>query len=153
MMLDLICVGRLKASWCREGCAMYESRLRRLVHLHIQEFPASKAATPQRQRDEESIRILRSIEKIQGVVWVLDERGDRLTSVLFAAALRSHSDHGQKITVLLGGAYGFNDAVRKAARRIIRLSDMTFPHELCRVLFLEQLYRAAEILRGSGYHH
>lgn len=153
MMLDLLCVGRIKALWCREGCALYEGRLKRSMHLCVRELPASTAVTPERQRDEESARALKAIERLRGVVWLLDERGERCTSAELAQALQQLGDRGERVTVILGGAYGFDDPVRKAADRVLRLSDMTLPHELCRLLFLEQLYRAMQILRGGAYHH
>jgi 23S rRNA (pseudouridine1915-N3)-methyltransferase len=97
--------------------------------------------------------LLLSARKQPGALWVLDETGVALTSQKFAQEIDLLRDRGEPIIVLLGGSYGLSDAVRSAARRTISLSAMTLPHELCRIVFLEQLYRAHEILKGSGYHH
>jgi 23S rRNA (pseudouridine1915-N3)-methyltransferase len=112
----------------------------------------SKGRTPDQQCAEESERLLRYIERAEGQVYILDETGDRLTSPQFSEMITKARDAGTPMVFVLGGAYGFTDVVRKAGKTL-RLSDMTLPHELCRVLFLEQLYRAGEIARGSQYHH
>ena len=90
---------------------------------------------------------------MQGQVWVLDETGNAFTSESFARELEKVVDRGDQVIFVIGGAYGLTDAVRSRADRIIRLSDMTMAHELCRAVFLEQLYRAEQILKGTGYHH
>lgn len=149
----LLCVGSLKFPWAREGCRDYSGRIAHSVHFDMVEVPAGKQTDPAKQRDEESQRLLAALEKREGDVWVLDERGKALTSPVFAASLSAARDTGRAVIFVLGGAYGLTDAVRKRANRVLKLSDMTLPHELCRLLFLEQLYRALEIGKGSGYHH
>ncbi len=146
----LLCVGKLKASWVAEGCAEYLGRLRL---FEVREVPASKERDPARQKEEEGERLLAVAEKLRGELWVLDETGKSFTSRTFSQFLDKAADAGRPLTFVLGGAYGLSDAVKAAARGSIRLSDMTFPHELCRLVFLEQFYRAQEIRRGSGYHH
>lgn len=151
--ITLLCIGSLKFSWAKEACKDYAHRLGHSLKLQILELPASKARESEKQREEESERIIQALGKRGGIVWVLDERGKEMTSVAFAKELQIAKDRGDAVTFVLGGAYGLNDAVRKKANRLLRLSAMTLPHELCRVVFLEQLYRAGEIGRGSGYHH
>ncbi|PIR52556.1 hypothetical protein COU76_05890 [Candidatus Peregrinibacteria bacterium CG10_big_fil_rev_8_21_14_0_10_49_10] len=149
--ITLLCIGSLKISWSAEGCAQFVDRLSR--ELEIVELPASKEKDPTRQMEDESRRLLEAIEKRKGLVWVLDERGKGMTSQTFSHALVSPSDRGEHILFVLGGAYGLTDAVRERAAKIMRLSEMTLPHELCRLVFLEQLYRAIQIQKGTGYHH
>lgn len=151
--VTLLCIGSLKFTWAKSACEDYADRLSHSLKLEIIELPASKAREPEKQREEESERIIQALGKRGGIVWVLDERGKEMTSQGFAKELQMAKDRGDAVTFVLGGAYGLNDAVRNKANRMLRLSAMTLPHELCRVVFLEQLYRAGEIGRGSGYHH
>lgn len=151
--VTLLCIGSLKFSWAKDACKDFADRLSHVLKLEIVELPAGKAREADRQQEEESERIITALEKRSGIVWVLDERGKEMTSQVFAKELQVAKDRGDEVTFVLGGAYGLNDAVRKKANRLLRLSAMTLPHELCRVVFLEQLYRAGEIGKGSGYHH
>ncbi len=151
--ITLLSIGSLKFSWAKAACEEYAVRLLHSLKIEIIELPASKAREPEKQREEESERIMDALEKRGGIVWVLDERGKEMTSQIFSKELQVVKDRGDAVTFVLGGAYGLNDAVRKKANRLLKLSAMTLPHELCRVVFLEQLYRAMEIQKGSGYHH
>jgi len=152
MRITLLCIGKIKSSWIAEGCRDYVDRLERGIDFAITELPASTEKDPVRQREDESGRLLAAAQKFDGDLWILDEHGKGMTSENFAKEIGRARDAGTTLIFILGGAYGLTDAVRSAGR-LFRLSDMTLPHELCRVLFLEQLYRAAEILRGTGYHH
>lgn len=149
MLYTLITVGTLKTSWTKDGCNQYIGRL----NVDLIEVPASKQKDPVKQSEEESTSILKRLEKLKGQVWVLDERGDSLTSKAFSQSLEKMEDRGESVIFVLGGAYGLGDLVRKKADRLIKLSDMVLPHELCRIVFLEQLYRAGQIKKGTGYHH
>ncbi|MDD5469933.1 MAG: 23S rRNA (pseudouridine(1915)-N(3))-methyltransferase RlmH [Candidatus Peribacteraceae bacterium] len=151
--ITLLTVGSPKSSWVKEGREEYVCRLLGSIDFSILPVQPSKSRDPLRQREEESQLLLSALEKQDGDVWVLDESGKELSSREFASALAHARDLGTKITFVLGGAYGLNDAVRSRADRIIALSKMTFPHELCQLIFLEQLYRAVQIQKGSGYHH
>ncbi len=150
MKMTLLTVGKLRTPWAKDACEQYLLRLG--PSLAVRELSPSKARDSDRQRDEESVAVLAALEDVRGAVWILDEQGKDMTSVAFAKELGKLADRGEPLTLVLGGAYGFTDAVR-SGRTLVRLSAMTLPHELCRVLALEQLYRAAEIRRGSGYHH
>ena len=152
--ITLLCVGKIKTSWINDGCTEYIGRLRGAAKMDVIEVPAGKEKDPAKQRDEEGQKILSAIEKLRDAeVWVLDEKGERMASHEFAFFLGQAKDIGRHLVFVLGGAYGLSADVRKSAKGSIRLSDMTFPHELCRLVFLEQLYRGFEIAKGSGYHH
>jgi len=151
--ITLLCVGPIKTKWIAEGCTHFLGRLGHAIQMEVVEVPASKQTDPAKQQAEESERLLEAIGKREGDIWILDERGKAMTSSVFASSLGTLRDAGRTAIFVLGGAYGLTDAVRKRAYRILKLSDMTFPHELCRLVFLEQLYRATEINKGSGYHH
>ncbi len=146
-------VGRVKTDWIAEGIKHFVFRLQRQIDLTMMELVPSKNLDSDKQRDEESRVILNKLDKIDGDVWLLDEKGQGMTSVEFSAALSREKDKGRTIVFVLGGAYGVSDEVRARSQKILQLSQMTFPHEFCTLVFLEQLYRAAEIQKGSGYHH
>jgi len=85
---------------------------------------------------------------------LMDERGEEFTSERFASQIEKKSIHGTKNVVFaIGGAYGFSDDIYKRANEKISLSKMTFSHQMVRVIFLEQLYRAYTIIKGEPYHH
>ncbi len=151
--ITLLCIGTLKESWIATGVSLYQERVQRDVHLHIVELPASKQKDVQKQQQEECERLLQALEKEQGMVVVLDETGKTSTSTQFSRMIADAKDGGDKLVFVLGGAYGLNDALCAKADRVLSLSAMTFPHELCRLIFMEQLYRALQIEKGTGYHH
>jgi 23S rRNA (pseudouridine1915-N3)-methyltransferase len=148
----LLTIGRLKESWAQDAAAFYGDRLKRVLKLEVMELPASRETDPERQRQDESRRILKFIDGYDADIIVLDEKGKTMTSPAFAADINHARDTGRTLLFILGGSYGLTDEVR-AAGKTLRLSDMVLPHELCRIVFLEQLYRATEINRGSDYHH
>lgn len=150
LRVTLLCVGRLKHPGIAEACDAYAKRMG--SGLKIVELPDSRERDARRQVADESARMLVAAEKTGGQRWILDESGIRVTSVAFASLLEKALDRGEKMTFLLGGAHGLNDDIKKTGQ-LLRLSDMTLPHELCRLVFLEQAYRAGEIVKGSGYHH
>ena len=150
--LTLLCIGKLKTPWIAEGCRAYADRLCRSVHIDVRELPPSREKDGARQAEDESGRLLAAMGKLN-ICIVLDETGERMTSRDFASFLKTLLETGTTAAFVIGGAYGLTEDVRKAAKHVIRLSDMTLPHELCRLVFLEQLYRAVEIGKGSGYHH
>mgnify|MGYP002686046745 FL=1 len=95
-----------------------------------------------------------SVLKAGDRVVALDERGAALTSVGFANQLGKWRDQGvRQVVFVIGGPYGLSDPVRERADLVLALSAMTFPHQLVRLIFAEQLYRAFSILQGSPYHH
>jgi len=149
----LLSVGGLKTSWIVEGCSEYQKRLSHLTSFELIEVPASKNPNPDKQVAQESQLLLERLQNMKGKVVVLDERGVELSSLRFAENISQAKNRGETLIFLLGGAYGFNDSARDRADLVLRLSAMTFPHELCRLVLLEQLYRALEIGKKSGYHH
>jgi 23S rRNA (pseudouridine1915-N3)-methyltransferase len=147
--ITLLAVGSVKTAWAKEGCEQYLGR----IDIDVIEVPASKQKDEVKQKQEDSDALLKRLEKMQGQVWVLDETGQSFSSPDFSAALEKLGDIGEPVVFVLGGAFGLTDAVRQRGDKLLRLSDMVLPHELCRVVFLEQLYRAHQIQKGTGYHH
>jgi 23S rRNA (pseudouridine1915-N3)-methyltransferase len=152
-MITIITVGNIKERFLADGCNHYLERIQRSYKASVVIIKPSTNADGNKQRIEESERILQALEKSSGTIIVLDERGKAITSPALATMLQQAKDYGTGLTFVIGGAFGMNDAVRKKADKIIKLSDCVFPHELFRLMLFEQLYRAGEINRGSKYHH
>lgn len=156
MEISLIVVGRTKTKFVIDGINEYTSRLKHYVPFSIVELPdvrISKSATQNQQKEKEGECILEKITPADFVV-LLDERGREYTSMEFATYMEKIMTTGRKrILFVVGGPYGFSDAVYNRADAMLSLSKMTFNHEMVRMFFIEQTYRAMTILRGEPYHH
>lgn len=157
MRLGVIAVGRLKAGPERELCARYADRITEAGRSlgfggpDIVEIAESRAARPDDRKREEAGALRARLP--QGLVIALDERGTALGSEAFAVRLARERDSGVRAAALVvGGADGLDDALRREAGLILSFGAMTLPHQLVRVLALEQLYRALTILGGHPYH-
>jgi 23S rRNA (pseudouridine1915-N3)-methyltransferase len=118
-------VGRVKTDWIAEGIKHFLFRLDRQMDLTMAELVPSKNVDPMKQREEESRVILKKLDSIDGDVWLLDEKGEGMTSVEFSSALSKEKDKGRTIIFVLGGAYGVSDEVRARSKKILQLSQMT----------------------------
>lgn len=149
-------VGRTRTSFVNEGIAEYKCRLTRYVPFSLMELPdvkTSRSMTESRQKDREGIMILEKILPSDFVV-LLDERGREYTSEGFSDYLQKLMAAGRKRTVfIIGGPYGFSKQVYDRADALLSMSRMTFNHEMVRLFFIEQIYRAMTILKGEPYHH
>jgi len=153
MKVRLLLVGRSERGLVAEGVEHYLGRLVRELPVEQVVLAVAGKGEPAYQQRVESERILAALKPGEKVV-VLDERGKMLTSPQFAERLGTWRDQGvRQAAFVIGGAYGMTAAVRDRADLVLALSAMTFPHQLVRVLFAEQLYRAASILQGGAYHH
>lgn len=144
--ISLLSVGKVKTPWIAEGCSVFAERLGHLCKFEQKIIAAG-------DRTSENEKLSAALEKIHGTIIVLDETGKSMSSSAFASTIGKHRDHGESITFVIGGAYGLDASVKARASTIMALGPMTLPHELCQLLFLEQLYRAHTILAGTGYHH
>jgi len=154
--LRLLGVGRLSESYLREGCTLFAERVRRYLPLTIEELKEQKTTSRgnlPRAVAAEGEQLLARIPDGAFVV-VLDERGRGLTSTGLAGLLEQHMVAGTSEWVLvIGGAHGLSEGVRQRADLLLSLSSMTFPHQVVRLLLLEQLYRGLTIIRNEPYHH
>ena len=147
-------MGKIRTSFWREAVEHYAQRIRRWRPLDVTEVRDGDAALPAPRRNEQEARRLLEALSPQDTAIVLDERGASLTSPQLAALLQKLDQEASgRPCFLIGGPFGLTDEVRGAARRMISLGPMTLPHELARVLLLEQLYRAECIARRIPYHH
>jgi 23S rRNA (pseudouridine1915-N3)-methyltransferase len=155
--LALIAVGRLKDGPERELTERYAERLKGagrslgLSSLQLMEIPESRARRDADRRAEEGAAILD--KTASAVVVAFDERGKSLTSEAFAQRLATWRDEGRAaVTFVIGGPDGLDERVRTAADIVLSFGALTLPHQLVRVLVVEQLYRALTILAGHPYH-
>ncbi|MDE6511487.1 MAG: 23S rRNA (pseudouridine(1915)-N(3))-methyltransferase RlmH [Muribaculaceae bacterium] len=156
MDILLITVGKTTTGYIQTGIDEYCRRLKRYVPFSIKCLPDSKNArklTESQQKTEEGKLILGELSSSDHVV-LLDERGDMLTSRGFSEFLQKGMLGGKKRMVfVVGGPYGFSNDVYDRANSKLSFSKMTFSHEMIRLFFTEQVYRAMTILRGEPYHH
>ena len=156
MRMKLLTVGKTDIRWVREGLENYVSRIGHYVPFELKEIPELKgiAALSRKQvKSREGELILKQIGSSDEVV-LLDERGREMRSLELADWLGERLSHsGRDLVFVIGGAYGFSEAVYARADGRLSLSKMTFSHQLVRTIFAEQLYRAFTILRGEPYHH
>ncbi len=143
MKVNVVCVGKLKESYWREACAEYEKRLSRFCKLEIREL-AERASLK-----EEAADILKNL---RGHVLVLAVEGREMSSEEFAASIKKLQDEGRETTFVIGSSCGLGGEVKRAADEKISFSKLTFPHQMFRVVLLEQLYRAFMINAGAEYH-
>lgn len=139
----IVCVGKLKEGYWREACAEYEKRLSRFCSLEIVELPE------RRTLEEEGEEIAK---KLKGKVFVLASEGKQRTSVGFSSLLGNCFDAGEEVTFVIGSSCGLIEDVKKRADELVSFSELTFPHQMMRVILLEQIYRACMIRAGAEYH-
>ena len=147
MRIRLVSVGRDK-QFTAQGAQEYAERIQRFASLELVELAA---ATGPGAKDREAEQILKK-RLPRGELWALDQRGSELTSEELAARLRQLRDSSLDLTLAIGGDEGLGAAVAREARFSWSLSRLTLPHRMARVVALEQIYRAFEILRGGPYH-
>ena len=148
--VELIAFGRLRLEPCRALEAHYLSMLRAHARMEVVELQEGKGDAPKQLREEADR--LRPRLKAAGRAVLLDPAGRTFTSEAFAAWLGERLDRGERLAFALGSSHGFDPALKAEVPDKLSLSPMTFPHELSRVMFLEQLYRAFTILKGGPYH-
>ncbi len=150
--LHIISVGRPRAVFWRDAAAHYLERLSHWRAVTETVIRDADAALPiARKAADEGKRILAALTP-RDIPVCLDEHGVAMTSVEFSRFLRDISVEGRPCFIV-GGPYGLDDAVLSSARRLVCFGPQTLPHELARVVLLEQLYRAESLLRNTPYHH
>jgi 23S rRNA (pseudouridine1915-N3)-methyltransferase len=155
--LRLICIGKLSASFLKTGVHEYLNRVRRYLQVDMIEIKEKSGSAEKKALvqaiETEGNSILRRISTDAYAV-VLDERGKGMGSRRLAGFLERHMLEGTgELAFILGGPYGLSDKVRKRADLLLSLSDMTLPHQLARLVLLEQVYRALTIIRNEPYHN
>ena len=155
MKITLLVVGKTTDSHIEILVQEYQKRLSHYVPFALQVIPElknTKALTMEQQKQAEGELILRTITPATDLI-LLDEHGKEYRSIEFADYIQKRMSSGRDVVFVVGGPYGFSDAVYERANGKISLSKMTFSHQMVRLFFVEQLYRAMTILRGEPYHH
>lgn len=156
MNIKLIVISKTDVPYLQTGIDEYISRLKHYCDFELVVIPALKnlgKASPEEIKEKEGELILKQLAKGDQTV-LLDEHGKEYTSVGFSEYLQKQMNSGTRtLAFVIGGAFGFSPAVYAAATHKISLSQMTFNHQMVRLFFLEQLYRAFTILRHEKYHN
>lgn len=141
--VNIVCVGKLKEKFYSEAVSEYCKRLTRFAQVTIKELPEKRTLA------EEGELILK---ELRGYVIVLAVEGHKLSSESLAEKVKTLCDAGKEMTFVIGSSCGLDSKVKNAADYLLSFSDMTFPHQLMRVILCEQVYRAFMINSGSEYH-
>jgi 23S rRNA (pseudouridine1915-N3)-methyltransferase len=156
MKVELWAIGKTNERYLEEGMALYEKRLKHYLPFQWSVLPDIKGAgslSAQQVKAKEGESILSKL-KDDDLLILLDERGRSFSSEGFATYLDKKLQQSQRrLIFLIGGAYGFSDALYERAKDQLSLSSMTFSHQMVRLFFMEQLYRAMTILRNEPYHN
>ena len=158
MKITIVCVGKVKEKYLRDAIAEYEKRLNRYCRLQVIEVADEKtpdgagAALEEQIREKEGKRILEKIREDM-LVCTLEISGKRFSSEKLAAWLEGQTvKGGSHIAFVIGGSLGLHESVTKRSDMALSFSDMTFPHQLMRVILEEQIYRCFRIINGEPYH-
>jgi len=156
MKIAILQTGKTTDKHISEGVEIYSVRLKKYCGFEIITIPELKETRNmpvKEQKIREGKKILQALGKDDFVV-LLDERGKEFRTVHFAEWLKSRLQvPGKRLVFVVGGPWGFSEEVNEKAGFRLSLSKMTFPHQLVRLLFAEQLYRAFTIIKGEPYHH
>lgn len=155
MKATLLLIGKTKEKHFIAAINDYISRIEHYLPfslITIPELKNSKNLSEDLQKEREGALILREVQPSDTLI-LLDEHGKELRSVEFANWLQKKENVAKRVVFAIGGAYGFSPDVYKRANEQLSLSKMTFSHQMVRLIFTEQLYRACTIIKGEPYHH
>lgn len=156
MKISLVVIGKTDANYFSEAIREYQNRLVHYIPFEMQVIPDiknTKNLSESQQKEKEGELILKSLQAGDYLV-LLDEKGKEFTSMQFASYLEKKMHTvSRRLVFVIGGPYGFSEAVYQAASEKVSLSKMTFSHQMIRLIFVEQIYRAMTILNNEPYHH
>lgn len=150
-MIKIIAIGRKHDTWIASGLERYQKRLQKPWDIKWDLLPHSSQSGPT-ARQEESRRILDKLKPDDYVI-LLDERGNLLDSPTLSRQIEQLFTAGKTPTLIIGGAYGVDEKLTSRADLLWSLSPLVFPHQLVRLMLVEQLYRSQQIATGGSYHH
>ena len=149
--MRIIAIGKKHEKWVLNGIELFEKRLKKPFDLKWDILPHSNFAE-EKAREEETQRILAKIKPSDFVI-LLDERGKNISSPELSKILMNGFVNSQNFVIVIGGAFGVADELRQRANFVWSLSKLVFPHQIVRLILVEQIYRAQEISSGGKYHH
>jgi len=150
MTINIVCVGNLKEKFSRDEQAEYQKRLSAFCNLNIIEIKEQNhLENPALILEKEGEEI---VKKLKGYVLLCDIKSKQVSSEQFADKIKGIMNENSCLTFVIGGSYGVSENVKKLANEKMSFSPMTFPHNLFRIMLLEQVYRSFTILAGKTYH-
>jgi len=156
MKITLVCIGKTDDKYIQEGIDKYNKRLKHYITFNIVVLPDVKNVknlSQSQQKEKEAEIFNKHIQNTDYVV-LLDERGKEYSSIEFSSFLEKKMIASvQHMVFLVGGPYGFSEEIKQRANSLVSLSKMTFSHQMVRLFFVEQIYRAYTIMKGEPYHH
>ena len=155
MKTELILVGKTTNKHFVACINDYVERIGHYMPFSITTIPElknAKSLSEDQQKEREGELIMKQLQASDTVV-LLDEHGSQMRSIEFASWLQKMQNSARRLVFVIGGPYGFSPAIYQRANQKISLSPMTFSHQMVRLVFTEQIYRACTILKGEPYHH
>lgn len=155
MKVELILVGKTTSKHIGACFEDYKERIGHYLPFSVMIIPELKntnSLSEEQQKEREGENILKQIQA-QDTVVLLDEHGQEFRSIEFASWVEKKQQTSRRLIFIIGGPYGFSSSIYKRANEKISLSKMTFSHQMVRLIFTEQLYRACTIIKGEPYHH
>jgi 23S rRNA (pseudouridine1915-N3)-methyltransferase len=156
MEIVFLLTGQTDADYLKQGMDIYARRISHYIRFSVKEIKLNKKdlrKQPAEQKKAEATAILKNLDN-QDYLVLLDEYGKQYSSRDFSSFIQKKMNAGTKrLVFLVGGAWGFDESVKQRANSKLSVSRMTFPHQLIRVIFMEQLYRAFTILKNEPYHN
>ncbi len=150
-MIKIICVGKLKEKYWQEACQEYQKRMQKYTKLEIIEVMDEKS-------DDKAVALVKERERIEKVLTpkdyliTLEIEAPQIDSITFSEKIDQLQGQNSNITFLIGGSHGIHDDLKKKAKEKLSFSKMTFPHQLFRIILLEQIYRSYKIMHHEKYH-
>lgn len=152
LQIRLLYIGKTKFRWVQAGVQHYQKELKPFAKFDLHEVKAVSGRFPEAElMRREAMRFRGNIDRSESVI-CLDRAGQRFTSEAFARWLSSQTERGASLAFVIGGVYGLDPEFKRKAQSTMSLSPMTFPHDMVRLVFAEQLFRALSILHGHPYH-
>lgn len=155
MKIKLIVIGRTDESYLKDGITKYLERLKHYVNFEfiiLNDIKLGKKANIILQKEMEGKLILEKVN-LNDFLVLLDENGEQFSSMNFSNYIQKRMNAGNDLIFVVGGPFGFSEELYSRANAKISLSKMTFSHQMVRLFFVEQIYRAFTILKGEKYHH
>ena len=150
-MMKIICVGKIKEKFFTEAMKEYEKRISKYTKLKIIEVEDYNINNEKIIKQKEKEQILKHIEQKDFII-TMEIDGKELSSVELASMINKTRETNPNLTFIIGGSYGLHDEIKKLANYKLSFSKLTFPHQLFRIILLEQIYRSYKIINNETYH-
>lgn len=150
-MMKIICVGKIKEKFFTEAIKEYEKRISKYTKLKIIEVEDYNINNEKIIKQKEKEQILKHIEQKDYII-TMEIDGKELSSVELASMINKTRETNPNLTFIIGGSYGLHDEIKKLANYKLSFSKLTFPHQLFRIILLEQIYRSYKIINNETYH-